>query len=79
MSIKSMPPVRESPPHSHPAVRRTGELDRHRPSTPDTHRCTCGRLRHVCVRELVRKLWPADAAHAPGDRIATPPVSPGRS
>jgi hypothetical protein len=29
-------------------------------STPDGHRCSCGRLRHHCVREITRDLWPAD-------------------
>lgn len=29
----------------------------HRPAGPDGHRCDCGRLRHLCVRDAVRAVW----------------------
>jgi len=30
----------------------------HRPRpAPDTHLCTCGRLREACVRRTIRALW----------------------
>lgn len=31
--------------------------DHHPRPTPEHHRCTCGQLREVCVRDSIRRIW----------------------
>jgi hypothetical protein len=72
MSGQSAPLQVEFPPTpTHPLVRPDARAvdsadSVHRIGEPDGARCSCGRTREACVRDVVRRLW---TAQAPADIV----------